>query len=118
MLSSILKLVSGATGPYLLYAVAAVILGLSSALGVEYVRLQHAHAELAQALADKQVCESNNKQLIGAVAQANAEADAAKAAAQKVQADDAARAKRRLATPFVPTAPGADSFNRWLDAKP
>lgn len=118
MLTAILKAISGAFGPYIIYASLAAISGLSLFAGVEAYRLNSLKADYAHEQAAHQICEANVVTLKAGIAQANADVDAAKAAAAKAQSDAAAAAKRRLATPHVPVAPGADNFNRWLETKP
>lgn len=118
MISSLLKMLSGTLGPYIIYAALAAVAAASLFAGVEAYRLNSLKADYAQEQANHQVCEANKIQLTSAITQANKDVDAAKAASAKAQADANAAAKRRLATPFVPAAPGADSMNKWLEGKP
>jgi len=118
MLKLILKTVSGSLGPYIIYACLAIVTLLMAMVGVQTWRIHSLQTQIAQAAANLYTCQVNTTTLKAAIKQANADVDAAKQAANEVQAKAATAAKRRLATPFVPTAPGADAFNHWLETHP
>lgn len=102
-------------GTWVWYVVAAIVVGCLGFAGVQSYRLNTAKADTKTAQAELHVSKANEVQLGGAIDNQNAAISGNADASKKAQASADKRAQIVLGRPIVPSSPGADSMNLWLE---